>query len=109
MHERELRSRRKFVRLEPAQLDEIVTRPRLPGGMDRPRQAEHDPSVVGLEPEPEEVDRLDVEGGLLPDLPVEGVERMLVLVEKTAGQVPQALARIERAAPQQHSAALVEA
>ena len=109
MHERELRSRRKFVRLEPAQLDEIVTRPRLPGGMDRPRQAEHDPPVIGLEPEAEEVDRFDLEGGLLTDLSPQRVERMLVLVEKTAGQVPEALAGIEGATAEEHLAPLVEA
>src|SRR6266436_5523886 len=97
MRERELGGRWQVVRLEPAQLDEIVTGTGIPVDVGRPCQAEHDPPVVGLEPEPEEVDRLDLEGSLLADLPLERVERMLVLVQKSAGQVPQTLARIERA------------
>src|SRR6266576_7077455 len=109
MRERELGGRWQVIPLEPAQLDEIVTRTGVPADIGRPCEAEHDPPVVGLEPEPEEVDRLDLEGGLLANLPPKGVERMLVLVQKSAGQVPQTLARIERATPEQHSAAFVEA
>ena len=109
MRERELGGRWQVIRLEPAQLDEIVTGTGVPADIGRPCQAEHDPPVVGLEPEPEEVDRLDLEGSLLPDLPAERAERVLVFVQKSAGQVPQTLARIERATPEQHSAACVEA
>src|SRR6266550_430645 len=109
MRERELGGRWKVIRLEPAQLDEIVTGTGLPPDIGRPCQAEHDPPVVGFEPEPEEVDRLDLEGSFLPDLPAERAERVLVFVQKSAGQVPQTLARIERATPEQHSAACVEA
>jgi hypothetical protein len=74
-----------------------------------PRQAEHDPAVVGLEPEAEEIDRLDLESCLFTNLPTQAVERMLVLVEKPAGQIPEAFPGIEGATPQEHATLLVEA
>src|SRR2546428_12271834 len=77
--------------------------------MRRPREAEHDPAVVGLEPEAEEIDRLDLESCLLTNLPPQAVERMLVLVEKPAWQIPETLPGIDGAKTQKHATLLVEA
>jgi len=99
----------KLVRLEPAQLDQIVTGTRLTRGPCGPREAQHDAAVVGLEPEPEEVERLDLERRLLAGLAPQRVERMLVLVEEAAGEVPEARPRIEGATAEQHPPASVEA
>jgi Cyclic nucleotide-binding domain len=109
VREGELRRARKLVRLEPAQLDKVVARSWFTAPVRRPREAEHDPSVVGLEPEPEKVDRLDLERSLFTDLAPQAVERMLVLVEKPARQIPETFSGVERAASEQHAAALVEA
>ncbi len=109
MREGELRGRRKLVRIEPADLHEIVTGPGIAAGLRRPREAEDDPSVVWLEPEPEEVDWLDLERGLLTDLAPQSVERMLVLVEKATGQIPKTLSGIDGSPAQQHPPLLVEA
>src|SRR6266850_1770907 len=91
MREGELRGPGKLIRLEPAQLDEVVAGQSIAARMRSPSEAEHDPFVVGLEPEPEDV------------------ERMLVLVEEPAGQIPETLARIGRASPEEHPALVVEA
>jgi hypothetical protein len=109
MGERQLRRARKLVRTEPAELDEIVARPGLAAPTSDPGEAEDDPAVVRLEPEAEEVERLDLERGLLSNFPPQRVQRMLVLVQEPAGQVPKPLARIEGAAPEEDAAVLVEA
>jgi hypothetical protein len=109
MREGELRGQGQLVRLEPAQLDEIVTRPGLAACLRRPREAEHDPAVVGLEPEPEEIDRLDLESRLFTNLPPQTVERMLVLVKKPAREIPETFPGVEGATPQEDTTLLVEA
>jgi hypothetical protein len=109
MREGELRRRRQLVPLEPAHLHEVVARAGLPDGACRPREAEDDPTVVRLEPVPEEVEHLDLERGLLADLAPQRVERVLVLVQEAAGEIPQPLAGVQRAPPEQHAAVLVQA
>jgi hypothetical protein len=109
VREGELGRRRKLVRFEPAHLDEIVARQGLAPRIRRPREAKHGPPVVRFEPEPEKVERLDLERSLFTDLASQSVERMLVLVKKPAGQIPESLVGIERAPPQEHAAPLVEA
>src|SRR5258705_12051977 len=104
MREGELRGPGKLIRLEPAQLDEVVAGQSIPARMRSPSEAEHDPFVVRLEPEPEEVDRLDLERGLFTDLASQTVERMLVLLEEPAGQIPETLAPIGPPPPQEHPA-----
>ena len=61
MREGELARSGKLVRLEPSQLGEIVTSARLAADERSPREAEDDAAVVRLEPEAEEVARLDFE------------------------------------------------
>src|SRR5258705_3785382 len=109
MREGELRGPGKLIRREPAQLDEVVAGQSIAARMRSPSEAEHDPFVVRLEPEPEEVDRLDLERGLFTDLASQTVERMLVLVEEPSRQIPETLARIGRASPEEHPALVVEA
>ncbi len=109
MRERELGRARELIRLEPSELREIVTGARLSSGAGGPGEAEHDASVVGLEPEPEELEWLDLEARLLPNLPTERIERVLVLVQEPARQIPEAGAGIERAPPEQDSPTPVEA
>jgi len=106
--ERELGRRRQLVVLEPAHLDEIVPGARVAGRPRGPRETENDSPVVRLEPVAQELERLDLERGLLADLTPERVERVFVLVEKAARQIPQALPGIERASSEQHATALVE-
>ena len=100
---------RQLVGVEPPQLDEIVAGPRPAAGLRRPREAEHDPASVWLEPEPEKLERLDLECGLLSDLSPECVQRMLVFVQKAPGQVPETDAGIERPPPEQDASASVQA
>jgi hypothetical protein len=107
--EGQLRGGRQLVPFEPAQLDEVVSRTRVAVCIARPGQAEDDPAVVGLEPETEELARLDLEGCLLSHLTPQPVEWMLVLVEKPAGQVPKPLSRLERPTAKEDAAVLVEA
>jgi Cyclic nucleotide-binding domain len=109
VRERELRRARELVRTEPAQLGEVIARPGLAAPSSRPGEAEDDPAVVRLEPETEKLDRLDLERRLLPDFAPQRVEGVLVLVQEAAGQVPEPLAGIEGAAPEQDATELVEA
>lgn len=109
MRERKLTGRWKVVRREPAKLDEVVGSARLAANPRRPRQAEDNARVVRLEPEAEEVDRLELETGLLAHFTLEAVERKLVLAEEAAGEIPQVLAGVERAAAEQHAALGVQA
>jgi hypothetical protein len=107
VREGELRRWRKLGWIEPAHLHEIVAGPGIPAGLRRPREAEDDPSVVWLEPEPEEVDWLDLECGLLTDLAPQSLERMLVLVKKATGQIPKTFTGIDRSPAQEHPPLLV--
>jgi hypothetical protein len=109
VRERELRRGRQLLRPEPTQLDEVVAGPRLSSRSRRPGQAEHYPAVVGLEPEPQKLEGLDLERRFFANLSTESVERMLVLVEKAPGKVPETLPRIEGPAPEQDASALVKA
>ena len=108
MRERELGGRRKLARLEPLHLDEVVGRPRCSGRPRGPCETEDDAPVVRLEPVAEEVQRLDLEGRFLTHLAPQSVERMLVLVQKAARQIPEPLSRIAAAASEQHAPAVVE-
>jgi hypothetical protein len=107
--EREFSGRRQLVPLEPPQLDEVVGSTALPARTRRPGETEHDPKVVGLEPEAEKLSRLDLEPGLLTHLAPQAVDRQLVLVEEPAGQIPEALAGIVSATAEQHPPFFVEA
>ena len=109
MREGERRSVGKLVGIEPAQLGEVVAGPRLAAHRRRPGKAEHDAAVVGLEPEAEKGESLELEGGLLPDLSPERVKRMLVLVEEAAREIPQPCARIESSSAEQDATPVVEA
>jgi hypothetical protein len=109
VRERQLRRTRKLVRSEPAQLDEVVARPGIAASSSRPGEAEDDPAVVRLEPEAEKIDRLDLERCLFPDFAPQRVERMLVLLQEAAGQVPEPFAGIEGPATEQNATVLVEA
>jgi hypothetical protein len=67
VREGQLRRAGELVGSEPAQLDEVVARPRLAPPSSCPGEAEYDPAVVRLEPEAEKLDRLDLERRLFPD------------------------------------------
>ena len=108
MRKGEFRGVRQVVAIEPTQFDEVVARTRLAVCVHRPSQAEDDAAVVRLEPEAEELQWLDLERGLLSNFAAQGVEWMLVLVHKAAGQVPQTFARIEGPASEQDAALAVE-
>jgi len=109
VREGELGRRREVARLEPAELDQVVAGAwlaRRPGG---PGQAQDDAAVVRLQPESQEVDRLDLERRLLAQLAAERVQWVLVFVEEPSGQVPPAGTGIECTSAEQNAAALVEA
>lgn len=106
MQERQLLVGWELVRREPAQLDEVVGRPFLPtGDPGVPGQAEDRAALVArLHPDADELLRLDDEAGLLAQLPDERVERMLVLFEEAAREVPLPNARVVGAPSKQQSA-----
>jgi hypothetical protein len=106
--ERQLRRSRELVRTEPAQLGEIVPGPGLAERTRGPRQAKQGPAVVRLEPEAEELERLDLERGLLSNLSPERVEWMFVLVQEASGQVPETLPGIEGPPSEEDAPARVE-
>jgi Cyclic nucleotide-binding domain len=109
VREGELRGAGELVSGEPVQLDEIVAWTGLAGHACRPREAQDDATVVGLEPEAEKGRRFELERGLLVYLTPQRVERMLVLVEKAAREIPEARARIDPAPSQEHASLRVEA
>src|SRR3989442_8973514 len=80
VRERELVPR-ELVGGEPAQLGEIVGGTRVTAGAGDPGQAQDNPTVVRLVPDAEEVERLDLEARLLPNLTPHPVERLLPFVE----------------------------
>ena len=109
MLEREFAGRRQPARLEPLDLDEVVGRPCLSARPCRPRETEDDTAVVGLEPVTEELLWLDLERRLLAHFAPEAVERVLVLVQEAAGEIPPAFPGIAFPASEQHASPLVEA
>jgi Cyclic nucleotide-binding domain len=109
MREGELVWPGQVFRPEPLQLDEVVTGACVAPRGCRPRKTEDDAAVVGLEPVTEEPGGLDLERGLLADLATQRVERVLVLVEKAAREIPEAGPGILCSPTEQHAPALVEA
>lgn len=109
MGKRQVCSARELVALEPAQLDEVVSWLRIAGRACRPSEAEHGAAVVRLEPDAQELDRLDLERRLLPHFAPKSVDGMFVLVEEASREIPAAGAGIEGAAAEQHASLLVEA
>ena len=110
MPERELAVGRQLVRREPGQLRDVVG-----GSLDAvknarvPGQTEDGAALVaGLHPDADEALRLDLEPGLLAQLAHDGVERMLVLLEEAAGEVPGADARLEGPPPEQQPAVALD-
>ena len=108
MRECELAGRRQLVRLEPVHLDQVVGGACFSARARGPGETEDDPAVVRLQPVAEKFLRLDLEPGLLADLAPQRVEWMLILVQEASRQIPEALTGIERAAPEQHTAPIVE-
>ena len=82
---------------DPRQPDEIST-VRVPG-----------PSPYGNEEGTEPLVRLDLQAGLLEQLAPEGVERVLVLPEEAAGEIPHAGVRLPAPAGEQDAAVVVHA
>jgi Cyclic nucleotide-binding domain len=109
VRERELLRRGKLVRLEPAELDEVVGRTAFAVCASGPREAEHDAGVVRFEPEAQELGRLDLQPRFLADLAEQAVDRQLVLVQEAAGQIPESLAGVAGPAPEQHASPFVDA
>ncbi len=109
MSEGKVRGAGELVGREPMQLYEVVPRAAHAGCTRGPGEAEDDAAVVGLEPEAEEVEGLDLQRGLLADFASQPVERMLVLVQEAAREIPAPLGGIECAAPEEHASVLVEA
>jgi hypothetical protein len=109
MREGELVRPGQVFRLEPLQLDEVVTGACVAAGACRPRKTEDDAAVVRLEPVTEEPCGLDLERGLLADLATQRVEWVLVLVEKAAREIPEAGPGVLRPPAEQHAPAVVEA
>jgi len=108
VRECELAGRRQLVRLEPVHLDQVVGGACFSARARGPGETEDDPAVVRLQPVAEKFLWLDLEPGLLADLAPQRVEWMLILVQEASRQIPEALTGIERAAPEQHTAPIVE-
>ena len=82
-----------LVGREPAQLVDVVCRRGLAAGdARRPVEVQgrlgRRVAAVAVHPDPEEVERLDVETRLLAKLAAEAVERMLALLEEAARECP---------------------
>ncbi len=108
MSERELCRLGKLIRLEPAELCQVVTGTRLAGRARRPRQAQNDTTLVRFQPETEELLQLELEAGLLSGLSPERVKRVLILVEESTRQIPASGSRLVGTPSQQDTSALVE-
>jgi len=108
VRECELAGRRQLVRLEPVHLDQVVGGACFSARARGPGETEDDPAVVRLQPVAEKFLWLDLEPGLLADLAPQRIEWMLILVQEASRQIPEALTGIERAAPEQHTAPIVE-
>ena len=108
MRECELAGRRQLVRLEPVHLDQVVGGACFSACARGPGETEDDPAVVRLQPVAEKFLWLDLEPGLLADLAPQRIGWMLILVQEASRQIPEALTGIERAAPEQHAAPIVE-
>jgi hypothetical protein len=111
VNERELLVGRELVRREPGELNDIVGRT-LDPARDAcvPGQTEDGPAlVIRLHPDADELLRLDLQPRFLAQLPDERIERVFVLLEEAAGQIPFSDARfVGAAAEQQLSVALDE-
>ena len=111
--ERALLGGRRRVSWKPAKLRYVVRWGRIARYDARlPDEVEHARRLgtvsVRVQVGPEELAWLDLEAGLLAQLPAEAVERMLALVEKTSERVPEPGVRIMRSAREQHASRVVD-
>src|SRR5512133_470858 len=105
---------RNVGRDEPAKLGDVVVRlgcafddARRPVQIERRRGRPLSPVLV--HPHAEELERLDLDAGLLTQLPAHAVERVLLLVEEPAREVPFALERLDSPPGEQNTPLAVEA
>src|SRR5215211_5910926 len=111
--EGELLVRGQIMRPEPAQLAHVVRRRRLAREhARRPVEVQRRRRVlvlaVGVDLDRDEVERLDLEPRLLPELPDDRRARMLALLQEAAGEIPLALVRSYGAAREEDPPLLVE-
>src|SRR5438105_12771761 len=97
--ERELVRSGELVGLEPGELADVVGRLRLAADhacrpVEVERRLRGRVAAVAVHPDSEELERLDLEAGLLPQLAAQAVQRVLALLEEAAGNVPAALDRL---------------
>src|SRR6266540_3720398 len=93
-----------LVARERLELDEVVAGPLLPGlRVGPPRQAEDGTAVVRFEVEADEAVQLDLQSRLLPNLAAQRRDRVFLLVEESAREVPEARAGGEGSPAQQHA------
>ena len=81
---------------------------RLAVAADEPGDREDMPAAVRLDVDAQQLDRLDLEPRLLPELAAQPVGRALRLVQEAAGEVPEATPRLASAAGEQHAAVALE-
>src|ERR671910_345612 len=100
MAERE-RVARDLVGLEPTQLRDVVSRPRIAlDDANGPVQVQRAPAPfsVDVHPDAEELERLDLHACFFSQLPSQALERMLALLQESARKVPEAHERLHPAA-----------
>jgi hypothetical protein len=111
---RDLVERRQLVTREPAELGDVVGRMLIsPYDPRPPHEVQDDPSsaafAVRHHERAEPLGRLDPQAGFLDELAAQGIDRVLVLVEEAAGEVPHARVRLPGSAGEQYPPGLVGA
>src|SRR5262249_48331950 len=89
---------------EPCQLLDVVVRDGLTVTPYEPAQREYVARAVRVDVRPQPLEGLDLEPGLLAELPPEARQRLLALLQEAAGQVPHPLWRLVLAPADQDAA-----
>lgn len=103
VRERERARRRKLVSREPPHLGDVVGGHRLAHRSGPPGQPEDEAVEIRLDERAKKVGGLDHKPGLFEQLASKPGERLLALVEETAGKIPLSNARIAIATSEQHA------
>src|SRR4029450_4152864 len=99
---------------EPLELGDVIRRPRLAGAdASRPVQVQRRRGIlvvaVAVDPDSDQLERLDLHSRLLAQLSPQSVERLLAFFEKSTRQIPFSRVRIVCSPGEQETACAVDA
>ncbi len=93
---------------EPGELFDVVGAARFAIGVDDPGETQRELLVIGIDEGAQQLDGLDLEPRLLPELPPQTLERFFAFLEEAAGEVPVTAPWLDSAPAEQDAAVTLQ-